>query len=288
MAAPRIPIRQSPSRIDYDYATVRLTQGRVDKGLIAIPKGLAHLFPARNGVVHVYLDNSNILQPMSYSSFDSSTKECRVGGLRRWFDRTGIKSGDEIVIQVIDKSSAVYRFALERTFVQNTQRLQSGIDTAKHGADVLKEVSELCNWVNVEPSQVFVKEFARLARAKLMKERRNVARESRVRESVPSYLKVLFERVYKGHCQICDFWFMKRDGNPYYEMHHIRPDLAHHPKNLLVVCGNCHNQFEFADVETGFDQSGWLKRVRFNDRWYKVFQILLEKELKSSQKTLYF
>jgi len=49
---------QSRSAINYSYATIQITQSRVDKGLIAIPMSLAEWFPDYNTTIQVYLDDS--------------------------------------------------------------------------------------------------------------------------------------------------------------------------------------------------------------------------------------
>jgi hypothetical protein len=41
-----------------------------------------------------------------------------------------------------------------------------------------------------------------------------------------------------------------------------------------VVCPNVHAQFTYANVEQHFDQDGWLRKVKFNQDEYDVFQII--------------
>ncbi len=43
------------SPISYNYATIKITQSRIDKGLMAIPAALAGWFPGRNDAIQVYL-----------------------------------------------------------------------------------------------------------------------------------------------------------------------------------------------------------------------------------------
>ncbi|NIV11084.1 MAG: HNH endonuclease, partial [Aliifodinibius sp.] len=93
---------RSKSEINYSYATIKITQSRIDKGLIAIPVSLIKWFPDRNDTIQVYLSNSPVSQDKHYSSYRSSTRECRIGGMKEWFRQNNIKSGDEIVIQFID------------------------------------------------------------------------------------------------------------------------------------------------------------------------------------------
>jgi hypothetical protein len=48
-----------------------------------------------------------------------------------WFKETKIKSGDEIVIQVIDKENFIYRLIPEKKFISKTQELQHGFDNSE-------------------------------------------------------------------------------------------------------------------------------------------------------------
>ena len=90
------------SKVNYSYATIQLTQSRIDKGLIAIPKGLAEHFPPQNTDIQVHLNDSPSSVTKSYSSYTSSTRECRIGGVREWFEQNKLRSGDEIVVQFIN------------------------------------------------------------------------------------------------------------------------------------------------------------------------------------------
>ena len=76
---------------------------------------------------------------------------------------------------------------------------------------------------------------------------------NRARESIPNNLRFLLGTIYEGNCQICNFVFLKKDKQPYFEIHHINPLWGNNPKNLVVVCANCHRQFEFANVQQVFN-----------------------------------
>lgn len=93
---------KKPSEISYNYATIKITQSRIDKGLLAIPIGLAESFPRQNGDIQVYLNNADVSTPKRYSSYDTSTRECRIGGLKEWFISNNIARDDEIVVQFLD------------------------------------------------------------------------------------------------------------------------------------------------------------------------------------------
>lgn len=53
-------------------------------------------------------------------------------------------------------------------------------------------------------------------------------------------------------CQICGFSFLKADGNPYVEVHHLERladgglNIA---SNMIVLCANCHKIFHYAAVK---------------------------------------
>lgn len=280
-------IIRNKSEISYGYVTIKMTQSRIDKGLIAIPISLATWFPKHSGIVYVYLGDSSVMQQKTYSSYDSSTRECRIGGVREWFDESGIKSGDEIVIQVIDKANFVYRLVPERKFVTKTQELQHRFDKSETEIEATENVDTIGQWVYLDKMKVVLNEFKRLVNTMPLEDRKYAQKRDRTRERLPAGLRSLLEGIYHGHCQVCDFWFLTRDNKPYFETHHLNPLYGHHPKNIIVVCGNCHNQFEHANVHHDFNNDGWLTGVSFNERRVPVKQVVLDVELEDSFKELY-
>jgi len=279
---------KSKSQINYSYATIKITQSRLDKALIAIPVALAEWFPVHNETIQVYLNNSPVSQTKHYSSYSSSTRECRIGGMRKWFKQNNIKSGDEIVIQLVDKERFVYRLISERTFILQTRELQNKFDSSEDEVDASNKIINLAEWTVSNKQEVVINEYYRLANTIPIEKRRYVAKHSdQARESVPYNLRVLLENIYKGHCQVCDFWFLKKDDTPYFEIHHIDAERGNNPKNLLSVCANCHRQFEFADVQHEFDNESWLTKVSFNRKIYPVNQILYKIKLGDYIKRLF-
>jgi hypothetical protein len=267
---------RTKSAINYNYMTIKMTQSRIDKGLIAIPVSLTKWFPRFSSTVHVYLDDLPDLQPKTFSPYESSTRECRIGGLAGWFKEKEIKSGDEIVIQVIDEEKSVYRLVSEGIFITKTLELQDGFDKSESEQEASGKVNTLGQWVQLDRQKVMLSEFNRLIDIMPLESREYAKRRlSRARERVPANLRILLEGIYKGHCQLCDFWFLNRSKKAYFETHHLDPFQGHHPKNVVVVCGNCHNQFEHANMHQDFDTDGWLIRVSFNDRTYLVNQAVL-------------
>ncbi len=278
---------QTKSEIDYSYKTIKITQSRLDKGLIAIPVALAKWFPDHNDTIQVYLNNSPVSQTKHYSSYDSSTRECRIGGMKQWFQESNIKSGDEIVIQLIDKERFIYRLIPERNFILKTKELQDSFDKSESEEEASEKITTLAQWTHLNEGKVVLNEYYRLINTLPTKGRGYVKKpSSQARESTPTNLRTLLEGVYKGHCQVCDFCFLKIDKKPYFEIHHIDPLKGHHPKNLLVVCGNCHNQFEYAEVKEVFDDE-WLIKVYFNKRTYSVKQAILSVKMEGFFKELF-
>jgi hypothetical protein len=271
-------IKRIKSPINYDYATIKVTQSRLDKGLIAIPVSLTDKFPAHNENIKVYLNDATAPELKTYSSYSSSTREARINGLRDWFEQDIIKSGDEIVIQFIDEKNHIYRLVTERKFITKTQELETSLDTSDTEEKASGKIATLADWTKSDKSKVAFSEYYRLIDSSPLAERHYVERRRQARENVPAGIRMVLSDIYKGHCQLCDFSFLKRDGQPYFETHHLDPHKGHHPKNIAVVCGNCHNQFEYANVKQEFDDNAWLVKVAFNEIMHPVRQVILEKK----------
>lgn len=275
------------SEINYSYITVKVTQSRIDKGLIAIPVSLTRWFPDHAETIQVYLDDSTILQTKKYSSYNSTTRECRIYGMKEWFEKNKIKNGDEIVIQIIDRDNFKYRLINESNFIIKTQQIQSKFDASVDEQEASQKLIEIANWTKETEEIVKLREFHRLIKETNIEERKRIIkRELSTKDSAPPNIKILLGKIYSGHCQVCDFWFLKRDKNPYFETHHIKPECANHPRNLIVVCGNCHNQFHYADVKPEF-REGWISRVFFNDRLFEVNQIVFKQKFEEATKEVF-
>src|SRR3972149_7967660 len=267
-------VLRSKSEITYSYATIKLTQSRIDKGLIAVPVSLAGWFPDQNDTVEIYLNDSPSSQTKQYSSYNSSTRECRIGGMKEWFQQNNIKSGDEIVIQLIDKEHFIYRLIPERNFILKTKELQDSFDNSETEQEASEKITTLAEWTDLDTEKVVLSEYHRLINAIPIQERRYIKKRSnQAREGAPHNLRILLGDIYQGHCQVCDFWFLKKDNRPYFETHHINPLLGNNPKNMVLVCANCHRQFEYTDVHHEFNNEGWLVKVSFNNRMCFLNQI---------------
>ncbi|MEP9410375.1 MAG: HNH endonuclease [Candidatus Brocadia sp.] len=207
--------------------------------------------------------------------------------MREWFEQNKVKNGDEIVIQVIDRDNFKYRLINESNFIIKTQRIQEKFDNSKDEQEASQNLIAISNWTKAEEEIVKLREFYRLIeQTKIQQRKRLDKKKSSAKESAPPNIKILFGKIYSGHCQVCDFWFLKKDKKPYFETHHINPENANHIQNLIVVCGNCHNQFHYADVKQEFKE-GWISRVFFNDRVFEVNQIAFKQKFEEATKEVF-
>ena len=199
------------SSINYNYATIKITQSRINKGLIAIPISLIKWFPEHNARIQIYLDDSITPESKNYSSYESKTRECRIGGMVEWFRRNKIKDGDEIVVQLMDKKHFVYRLIPESKYILKTHELQESLDSSEDDVSAKEEILKLSKWASIDRSQVVLNEYVRLVDTLPTEVRRYVNRRSnQAKESVPNNLRVLLGDIYQGHCQVCEFWFLKK------------------------------------------------------------------------------
>jgi len=173
-----------------------------------------------------------------------------------------VKDGDEIVL--LEHGDGRYELVPERIFQREIARLESDFDAAPGESDATAALAGLERVTRATPREVVACEYTRLAAREIVK-RRVVARGyAQSRESIPARLRVLLAGLHEGRCQVSGFSFLKTNGEPYFEVHHIDPLLGNHVKNVLVVSPNVHAQFTFAAVDQTFDEAGWLPQVKFN------------------------
>jgi len=279
---------KSPSSIAYDYQTIKITQSRIDKGLVAIPVGLTRFFPDHNTTIYLYLGYSSEYLPKRYSSVSSKTGEARIGGMSSWFKEAGVQNNDEIVFQVVDREKRHFRLIPEKLFLAKTAEIQSSLDTSQNEPEALSSIKRLADLTLVDNRAVILNEYFRLAKSEI-NQRKSVLRRSHPgKESAPSHIRILLGNVYQGRCQVCSFCFLKKDRQPYFEIHHINPHRGNDFRNLVLVCANCHRQFEFAHVRKHFNDEGWLTAFNFNGNLYSLNQRSLEKGSGSAFKEIYY
>ncbi len=260
--------------------TIYATDSRISKGLLAIPRRFSNKFPATKGKIFVVFDDGTRVEPKIYVPYDPKIKECRVFGLSRWFSRRGIVAGDAITITLEDPVKGIYRIALDR-FVEQRRAAEARrqLYTAASSEIAGEQLRRLAESKKEKVQEIALQEIALMAQRPLLKRTRVMVLQRGRAEAVPPALRALLEAIHQGKCQICGFTFKKRDGKPYFEIHHLEPDKGHHPMNVLVICPNCHAQLENATVTEMERAMGWLVAVRINGRRLKVHQPFVRRRL---------
>jgi RNase P subunit RPR2 len=263
-----------------------MTRSRIEYGLLAIPTSMLNLFPKRSCDLLIYFDGSKILREKTFV-ISEKNREARVYGLSEWYNKNKFKEGDEIVIQLLNEREHIYRFISEREFVEFNNRVQSKFDESINEKSAETNLSILSNWNMMNLDQTAIRELFRLSNEEIHERKQMLRKNVKSKEIVPPQLRITLNRIYKGICQVCQFWFLKKDNSPYFEIHHINASLGNHPKNLLVVCANCHRQFEFAYLKKEYDSVGWFDEVKFNQNKFAVHQAMRELDSKDFIKTVY-
>ncbi len=161
------------------------------------------------------------------------------------------------------------RYVVEKRAGEARQRLllAENANSAEKELDLLAQLGrKRTRTVALEEVQRLAIEIPSIQRGRVV-----VSRTDR-REHIPEGIRVLLEAVHNGKCQMCSFTFVKRDGKLYFEVHHLDPDVGHHPANLLVVCPNCHAQLEHAVVSDCELVMGWLTAVKVNGKRVAIRQ----------------
>lgn len=264
-------MRKVKSELPLNYATIKVTKSRINKGLLAIPVSLIDLFPKNRKKIFL-IDENGKLESKTFIPYTSSSRECRIGGLKQFYEKYQVYDGDELFVQLVDND--VFRIIPERIFQnilsKQLYRLQHAIND-EEAENVLSEISQITTLTKTE----FLKnEFVILSREKIEDRKRVEKKPTLVRENVPYFIRKILLALYSGRCQVTNFTFLTKNGSPYFELHHIHAEKGNHLKNLLVVSPNTHAQFTYANVEQYFDDEGWLRKVKFNGDEFNVFQII--------------
>jgi len=221
-------------RTDKQRFTIRASASRLDKGLLAIPQKFKDWFPGEKGQIQVVFDDEEKAKVVTFHPYDSTVKENRIFGLRHWFSKRNVHEGDLITITLEDPDRRLYRIALER-FVQERQEQNARQKLRAAGTDseAEQELSTLSRLSRKRPREVAQEELLRIAQESARQPRPRVFPGAAERhEGVPSGLRVLLRELHDGRCQVCSFTFEKRNGEPYFEIHHLDPKVGHHPSNL--------------------------------------------------------
>jgi len=264
-------MKKVKSSIPFDYITVKTTKSRIEKGLLAIPVSLVDLFPKNTSKITL-LNERGKEEAKSFTQYNSSSRECRIGGLKEFYLKNKIKDGDELVIQLLD--DAKFKIIPENIFERQISDLEYKIDKSVNNNEFENDILELSKITNKPFDDVIKHEFVRLTRQEISPRKNRIIPQIKIKENVPASLRKILSELYKGKCQVSNFTFLMKNGNPYFEIHHIDPLKGNHFKNLLVVSPNVHEQFTHAKLEQFFDKECWLRNVKFNEEKYSVFQII--------------
>ncbi len=256
--------------------TIRASASRLEKGLLAIPQKFKDWFPGEKGQIQVVFDDQEKAKALTFHPYDPLVKENRIFGLGRWFSKRSVSEGDLISITLEDRDRRLYRIALDR-FVreQEERKARQKLQAARTDSEAEQELATLSRLTRKRPRELAQEELLRMAQESPRRPRPRVLPGAVERhEGVPSGIRVLLRELHDGKCQLCSFTFEKRNGEPYFEVHHLEPAVGHHPTNLLVLCSNCHAQFEHATVNDFKWAGNWLVGVMINGKRFPVRQPL--------------
>lgn len=256
--------------------TIRATPSRLAKGLLAIPHKFESLFPPDKRKIRVAFDDEERIRGLTFHPYDASVKESRIFGLGRWFSSRGVREGDLISISVEDLGAPIYRISLDRYMREREeQKARRSLHNTSSDLEAQRQLDRLAKLTRRRPREAAQDELLRIARSADRRPRPETAVGAVARRtSTPPGIRVLLRELYNGKCQLCSFTFQRRDGEPYFEVHHLDPHLGHHPTNLLVLCPNCHAQFEHADVADHKWVGNWLVEVTISGKRFRVRQAL--------------
>ncbi len=259
------------SELPLSYVTIKTTKSRIDKGLLAIPVSLIDIFPKEKSNITI-IDENGKEETKSFTPYNSSSRECRIGGVKRFYDEFKIQNGDELVIQLLDEGK--FKIISESKFKNTFLNTLGEFEKCENEQIAEEKLNNLSKISNIDKAQILTNEFVKLSKIPILDRKSKVVEKRETKEYVPFSLRKVLTQVYSGKCQISDFTFLMKNGKAYFEIHHINPDKGNHFKNLLVVSPNVHSQFTYANIEQNFDNEGWLRKVKFNDDVYNVFQAI--------------
>lgn len=68
------------------------------------------------------MEVNNEFIPKNFTSYTSSSRECRIGGMREFYEAHNIKDGDELVVKLIDEQKyRIFPSQLARQRLHNVE-----------------------------------------------------------------------------------------------------------------------------------------------------------------------
>jgi predicted restriction endonuclease len=179
-----------------------------------------------------------------------------------------------------DPVKRIYRIALDR-FIHERRAIDARrqLYTTDSPEIAREQLNRLAESKKEKVQETAFQEIALIAQRPLLTRKRVMVLQKGRAEAVPPALRALLGAIHQGKCQICEFTFKKRDGTPYFEIHHLEPNKGHHPMNVLVICPNCHAQLENAIVSEPERVLGWLVAVKINGKRFRVRQPLVRRRV---------
>ena len=264
--------------------TIRASASRLEKGFLAIPQKFKDWFPNERDQIQVVFDDEEKARALTFHPYGPEVKENRIFGVGRWFSKRSVREGDRISITMEDPARRLYRISLDRYVREREeQKARRSLRDARSDEEAKQELSVLSRLTGKRVRELAQEEILRIASESQRQPRPKVFPGANERhEGVPSGIRLLLRELHEGKCQLCSFTFDKRSGEPYFEIHHLDPKIGHHPSNLLVVCPNCHAQFEQAKI-TDFRWAGnWLVGVTINGKRVAIRQPLAQDSIKGT------
>jgi hypothetical protein len=211
--------------------TIRTSASRLEKGLLAVPQRFRELFPTEKCPIRVLFDDEESAKELTYHPFDPVVKENRIFGLAYWYSKRGVREGDLISITVEDPGARLYRIALDRYLREREeQKAREQLEGAPTDSEASQELNKLSRLTRKRPRELAQDELLRMAQESVRRPRPRVHPVATERhEGVPSGVRILLRELHDGRCQLCSFTFRKRNGEPYFEIHHLDPNIGHHP-----------------------------------------------------------
>lgn len=145
------------SNIPLNYKTVRVTQSRINKGLLAIPVSLLDYFPNKKTKLQVETRIGRRATVKNFTPYSSSSRECRIGGMRNFYDEFQIKDGDEVVIQILDDIR--YRILPEDEFIKTIKDIEDKFDKSQNENEAINHLSKVSKITGVKLSQIVLNEY---------------------------------------------------------------------------------------------------------------------------------
>ena len=269
-------IKKINSTIEYNYLTIKVTKSRIYKGLLSIPVSLIDVFPHKKQKIKVYFDDNKNYLELNFTPYSSSSRECRIGGMKEWFNLHKVSNNEELVIQIIEEDKYEFRLFTEKQYLHTIKLLRNKFDYSYDDIASTENINKLAAISNINQSTVIENEFYRLSKQSDSNRNFAIVALKKSKESVPYSIRKILGEIYKGKCQLSNFTFIQKNGNPYFEIHHIKENKGNYLKNLLVVSPNIHAQFTYSKKKEYFCENGWLRKVKFNEKEFNVNQFISE------------